>query len=144
MKILIVDDEKLIREELKTILLRSPFLFENIFEAQTCEEALSIFNAHDIKIVITDIYMPDINGLSLAEKLKEKSSDVQIIILSGFSDFGYAKQAIHLGVLDYILKPFSCEELYKSLSNAIKNINSIFMCRYKCLYFNNLNFFCQE
>ncbi|MDQ9869076.1 response regulator, partial [Acinetobacter baumannii] len=68
-------------------------------------EALEVAEEDTPDIVMTDIKMPYMDGLTLARKLKEFRSDIRVIILSGFDEFEYAKEAIHLEAEEYILKP---------------------------------------
>ncbi len=73
-------------------------------------------------IVITDIHMPDMDGLTLIEKLKEAGCSALPVIISGYQEFDYAKQAVRLGVADYLLKPVNPEELKSCLASCKKRV----------------------
>ena len=91
-------------------------------------KALDYIKEHHTDIVITDIKMPVMDGLTLIEKSKEISKDIQFIIITGHRDFEYARQAIKFGVLDYLLKPLQYKTLTDVLTkatNAVKNVRTI-------------------
>lgn len=111
MKLLIADDEENIRMGLKEVINWKSLGLEEIFAAADGIEALEVFKEHLPEIVITDVRMPGMDGLELSEKIKEISPSVHIIILSGYSEFEYAKKAMKLGVADYELKPVNIKEL---------------------------------
>ena len=71
-------------------------------------------------ILITDICMPEFNGLDACRKIRERSPLTQIILISGYQEFEYAKAAIKCGVLAYLTKPFSNDELIEAIKNAKK------------------------
>lgn len=116
--VLIVDDEYPIREELRA------FPWETcdavlIGEAENGEEALALCEKHSPDIVVTDITMPIMDGLTFIRELRKSHPVAQIILLTCHSDFGYAKEAIALGASDYILKvSLDEEELKRALRKA--------------------------
>lgn len=119
--LIIVDDEKNIRLGLKTMIEREfPDQF-TLFTATQGAEALELYRDHGAEIIITDIRMPIMNGISLIEKLSTEplpaSQDERplIIILSGYEDFEYAKAAIRYQAIDYLLKPIHRDELFTAL-----------------------------
>lgn len=79
-------------------------------------------NGNAIDILITDIKMPKVTGLQLAEQMIAHNSEIQIIILSGYDDFSYAQQAIKIGAMDYLLKPFHITEMVDAVKNALSKI----------------------
>lgn len=95
--ILIVDDQKHIRDGLQAMLHQFPLELNNIYCAVSGIEALSLLRQHCIHIVITDIRMPDMDGLTLMAQTKKEYMDVEYLIISGYSDFTYAQKAIGLG-----------------------------------------------
>ena len=97
------------------------YIFDKIISATSGYEALDIINNQKIDILITDIMMPDFDGLSLSLHAKEKQPAIQIIFITGHSNFEFAKEGINLGVLGYIVKPISDKEFYKVLDKAIYN-----------------------
>ena len=72
---------------------------------------------------MTDIKMPKLSGLELSEEARKLYPDVKIIILSGYDDFSYAQRAVKLGVIDYILKPFSFDDIIQNVKKAIAMAN---------------------
>jgi two-component system response regulator YesN len=112
-KVLIIDDEKLERVLIRKCYSWEENGFEIIGEAGTGLDALEIMRICTPDIVLTDINMPNINGLEFVGKaLKEfKNSSIKYVIITGYRDFEYARQAVKLGVEDFILKPISSEDL---------------------------------
>ena len=123
--ILIVDDEELIRKGIRARLDYLGFKFDSIWEADDGINALSVVEKEQIDIVITDIKMADMGGIDLIRKIKPLYSHTQFIILSGYAEFSYAEQAIHLGVNAYLLKPIANEELKKAMNGVIENLEKI-------------------
>lgn len=120
--ILIVDDEELIR---KGIIARLEYLDlkpQNIYEAENGIQVFEILKNHGVDIVITDIRMPDIDGLDLIKQIKPLYPKIQFIIISGYAEFSYAEQAIKLGVKSYLLKPISSEALKKTMEEVLSNL----------------------
>jgi two-component system response regulator YesN len=117
LSLLIVDDELSIVNGLKSIVSKGNTSFENIYCAVNGDEALSIAEEHSISLVITDINMPEMDGLVLIENMKKRELCSRFIILTGYDDFQYAKHAIKLSVSDYLLKPIQSEELLSLLDD---------------------------
>ncbi|MGP4070863.1 response regulator transcription factor [Halobacillus sp. B29] len=116
-KILVVDDERMIRLGIKAMLERK-FAECDIQVASDGIEALDICKANEVDIVITDIKMPRMDGIQLIEHLQDMESKPLIIILSGYDDFTYTKQAIKFQVMDYLLKPVVRNELFNVITSA--------------------------
>lgn len=91
-------------------------------EARNGAEALQLFDTVRPDIVITDIRMPEIDGLQLVENIQGKYPCVEFIIISGYAEFDYAQQAISMGVSNYLLKPIKASELEASLQKAISSL----------------------
>lgn len=124
-KILVVDDEELIVNGIKSMIERMNHpLIGEVYIACDSYEAEELLEERQPDIVVTDIRMPDKSGLELIRDASEQYQDVRFIILSGYEDFQYAKQAFKLGVLDYLLKPASFEELKNVLEKVIKVLES--------------------
>lgn len=121
-RLLVVDDEELIRQGLLARLAYLGFVFECIFEAASGNEALEILCRDAVDIVITDIRMPDMDGLTLIEKAKAKYPEMKFLLLTGYAEFAYAEKAISLGVIAYLLKPLSNQELKEALDKIYKKI----------------------
>jgi two-component system response regulator YesN len=120
--ILILDDEKNIRLGLKAMIERKYLTYYNLYLASTVKEALIYFDNNKIDIVITDIRMPDEDGIAFMKKLKERNIKTNIIVLSGYDDFNYAVESLRYGAKDYLLKPINREELYKTIDKIEENI----------------------
>ncbi|MDF2612738.1 MAG: transcriptional regulator [Clostridia bacterium] len=122
-KIMIVDDMPIFRDYLVNCINWNLYGFEICYEAKHGKDALDQFNNYYPDIVLTDITMPYIDGLELAERLLEQYPDVAIVLITGNSEFEYARKALKLGVCDYIVKPFEKEELVLTLLKLQDNIN---------------------
>ena len=121
--IVIADDEKLIRAGIKKIIETMITIPVAITEAKNGEEALSICQEENPDLIITDIRMPKMDGIELMKNLSNLEKKPAIIVLSGFDDFTYAKEAISCGAISYILKPVDKEELITAVNNAIATVN---------------------
>ncbi|MGD1821939.1 MAG: response regulator transcription factor [Pleomorphochaeta sp.] len=112
MIIVIADDNSNIRFALKSMLLDILDEDETIFfEAKDGVELVSVFSDIDADLAFVDIKMPNMDGLSAIEEIKKNNEMTSFVILSGFSDFKYAKKSISLGVSDYLLKPVDEDDL---------------------------------
>jgi two-component system response regulator YesN len=114
-KILIVDDESIFREYLRSALDWEAYGFELCAEAKNGIEALEQVQLHQPDIALVDITMPFMDGLTLTEQLKEHYPATSVVLITGHNEFDYARKALKLGVEDYILKPFSKDELILTL-----------------------------
>ena len=90
--------------------------------ASNADEALKVFSDFPADIVLTDIRMPGMDGLTMCRRMRERSADLQIILLTGFSDVEYLKSAIDVGVVSYLEKPVNTEELRKAILKAIRRV----------------------
>ncbi|SDO34952.1 two-component system, response regulator YesN [Paenibacillus sp. yr247] len=104
-RILLVDDEEMIKLSMRKILTETHPAFVIVGEAMDGQEALEIAEREQPHVIITDISMPVMDGLEFIRAVHEKGWNPKIIILSGYSEFDYARQALRFGVADYILKP---------------------------------------
>lgn len=93
-----------------------------LFFAYSGEEALEIISKNHIQFLITDIEMPGMSGLELAEKLKKQRQNIGIVFLTSYDSFRYAQSAIRLGCYDYILQPVDYQKLQNSLIAAINKM----------------------
>lgn len=110
-KVLIADDEIRFRNYMLTAIDWNSLGFKICCVAQNGEEALTAIRDLHPDIAFLDINMPLMNGISLAEKVRALSPDLMIVFVTGYSDFSYAQKAVQLHIEDYLLKPFSPEEL---------------------------------
>ena len=118
-KVLIVDDEKYVRMGIKTETDWALIGCEVVGEAANGLEALELADQVRPDLVVSDIRMPKMDGIELAEKLVEKYPGVKVIFLTAYNEFEYARQAIRIGVSDYLLKPFQDGELEASIQRLL-------------------------
>ena len=114
--VLLVDDEYYLRQSLRRRIEEEADDFRIVAEASDGREALKALDEHDIHVVFTDIRMPVMDGLALAEKIHESGRGILMVILTGYAEFEYARKALTYGVTDYLLKPVEPEELSNTLS----------------------------
>lgn len=119
--VILVDDEKEVRDSILRKLDWSLLGFRVIGSAENGEEALEMAQRLQPDVVMTDIKMPFMDGLTFCQKLKKTQRNVKIIIFSGFDEFEYAKEAIKLEVEEYILKPINATEL----ANVFERIHTL-------------------
>lgn len=122
-KVFLVEDEKIIRKSIKNNVKWEENGFEFAGEAPDGEMALPMIEKLHPDIVITDIKMPFMDGLELSDILKKKMPKIQIIILSGYGEFDYAKEAIKIGVTDYLTKPVTGEQLLEALNKVKQKLD---------------------
>lgn len=109
--LLIVDDEALIRRGLSQIIPWDEMGYELVGAVSDAQQALQILERKRVDVLLTDISMPEMNGLELIEKAKEYNPDLKSVIISGYSQFDYAWEAIQLKVENYILKPLDPDKI---------------------------------
>lgn len=117
-KLLIVDDEKNIRRGLQAMIERE---YEDVYDIRlACDafEALDILKSENIDLLITDIRMPEMDGIGLIKSIQDFNLKPVIVIVSGYDDFSYAKAAIRYEVKEYLLKPVIREELAAAIKRA--------------------------
>ncbi|MCR5688065.1 MAG: response regulator [Lachnospiraceae bacterium] len=110
-KVLLVDDEEEVREAIRKRIDWESIGFTVVGTAENGEEALELADTYEPDVVMTDIQMPFMDGITMLKKLKEKIPDLRSVIFSGYDDFEYAKEAIRLESEEYILKPVDADEL---------------------------------
>ena len=116
LKIFLAEDEVIVRETIKRMIPWEDLGFELVGEAADGEMALPLLIRQKPDLLITDIKMPFMDGLTLAKVAKKEIPGLKVVILSGYDDFNYAKQAINIGVEDYLLKPITKNALIERLS----------------------------
>lgn len=123
-KVMLVDDEEAVRQAIARKLDWEAIGFEVIATAENGEEALELAEKLSPDVVMTDIMMPFMDGLTLCRKMKESQRNIRIVIFSGFDEFEYAREAIKLEVEEYILKPIDSEELRNVFLRIKKNLDA--------------------
>ncbi|WP_341280666.1 response regulator [Paenibacillus sp. FSL H8-0537] len=121
-ELLLVDDEAYVTLSLEKTIPWDELGVSKVYRAESAAEALAIMEAGDIDILVTDIRMPGMDGLQLIEQAKKLWPDLRCILMTGYSDFQYAKKALQLQASDYILKPVDDKEFVRSLMNTIEEL----------------------
>lgn len=125
-KILVVDDEFIMRQGITHMIDWEQEGFQIIGQASNGQEALEMIKDNVPDIIISDVVMPQLNGIELAKSIQTNYPQIQIIILSSFSDFEYVKSSFQNGAVDYILKPsLNPAEMLKTLKKVSSNIKNI-------------------
>lgn len=115
MRIVIVEDEIRIREGIERLLDKSGGPFDIVGLAENGRDGLALVLSKKPDLVITDIRMPDMDGIEMLSALRREGASCKAVVLSAYSEFAYAKQAIKLGVSEYLLKPIVVDELMLAL-----------------------------
>ncbi|NQX67028.1 response regulator [Paenibacillus alba] len=124
-QILLVEDEMNLRSRFRKLLEDVIGGCKVTGEASNGLEALEWLKTNTVDAVITDIRMKDMNGIELMKRLKEQSPLMPVVIISGYSDFGFAREALRYEVTDYLLKPVDRVELTQVIQKIAKKINGL-------------------
>ena len=124
LKVFLVEDETLIREGLRDIIPWQQYGYTFVGDAGDGEQALPLIREQRPDVLITDIRMPFMDGLALAGLVSREFPNTKIIIISGYDDFEYARQAIRIGVEQYLLKPITKAMLIRTLTEVREKILS--------------------
>ena len=123
-RVLVVDDEAIIREGIKCLFDWEKIGYVIAGEAANGEQALQKILTLEPDVVLMDIRMPGLTGLEVIHRVREAGFGGKIIILSGYTDFKYAQEAIRYGVQYYLTKPIDEDELFKILDSIRKQLDS--------------------
>lgn len=115
--VLVVDDEKHIRETLKDVLEDEGY---NVLLAENGKQTLKLLERNMIEVILLDLWLPEIGGMDVLKQIKEKYSSVEVIIISGHGTIDTAVRATKSGAFDFIEKPLSIERVLKVVDHAIK------------------------
>ncbi|MFT7003989.1 MAG: DNA-binding response OmpR family regulator [Sulfurimonas sp.] len=119
-KLLYVEDNKIVRDNFVEIFSR---YFKDITTANNGRTALELYNKNDFDIAILDISIPEMNGLTLATKIREMDSEIEIIMLTAYSDKEKLLYAINLRLFSYLVKPVKIDELDTTLNKLISRLS---------------------
>lgn len=119
----LVEDEYMLREYVKSNAIWKDGPYTLCGDASNGEDAWEDIQATNVDILVTDIKMPFMDGLELSRLVRANRPEIKIIILSGYDDFAYAKQALSLGATEYLLKPLKPDDLRKTLDRAARMID---------------------
>ncbi|RLD54497.1 MAG: sigma-54-dependent Fis family transcriptional regulator [Bacteroidetes bacterium] len=131
-KILVVDDEQRVRDEISEFLSQNKYL---VYKAGLPSEAFELLKKHKIDIVILDIKLPEMDGLTVLPKIKESYPDIEVIMISGHGDMSSVIEAMRKGAADFFPKPFRLMDInlaikrttrYINLNNKYKNLEKNF------------------
>lgn len=120
MKVLLVDDESYMTEYLKKLVDWKSYGFEEVLTASGGSIARDLIEQKKPELLVTDIRMPRVSGLDLVKYIDEKNYPTKTIILSGYSEFEYAQQALRYGVTEYLVKPILKKDFQISLEHVME------------------------
>lgn len=123
-RVLLVDDEILVREAISENINWNGLGFQLVKVCENGKEAIEYLAEEEVELVLTDIYMPFVDGMKLSKYVYENHPRTKIIIFSGYGEFEYAKQAIKYKVSEYLLKPVTARELSDVLSNTYQKLEN--------------------
>lgn len=121
-KVLLVDDERITLENMKKVIQWENFGFAVAGIAENGKQACAFLEKEEVHLVITDVMMPEMNGIELAEYISRNYPKTEMVIISGYDEFDYARSAMRAGVMEYITKPTEKAEIEKALINAVRRI----------------------
>ena len=116
--ILVVDDELLIRDLLYDFFTGQGW---DISVAEDGEKALEVMRSRDFDLVLTDIKMPEMDGLDLTSHVKQSHPELPVVLMTGFPSVDTAVEALRKKVDDYVIKPFNINQLYKLVEAKVKD-----------------------
>ena len=122
-RVLLADDEEEIRTGISRKIDWAALGFSLVGEAGNGEEALELAEQLRPDVVLTDIKMPFLDGLELCRRLRQSLPAAKLVVFSGFDDFEYARQAVSMGVSEYILKPINAPELMEVLNKLREQLD---------------------
>lgn len=123
-KVIIVDDEEMIRNGIKNVIAWQKLSINEVVTSSSAKEAFNIMKERNFDIMITDICMPEMDGLSLVEEMNNLNPSLKIIVLTGFDNFKYAQKCCKMKVNDFLLKPVDEEELSKIIGSLVKDLDT--------------------
>jgi len=122
-RVLIVEDETPVRKKMVENVDWASLGFQVVYDAADGQEALTYLEEHQVDLILTDIYMPFIDGLELIRQVRKTNKYCKVIFLTGYNEFDYAKEAIELEASQYLLKPITKKELTEVLSKTKERID---------------------
>ena len=117
-RVLIIDDEDIVRVSCQRILVPEGY---EVRSTNSAAEGLGLLAHEPVDVVLTDLKMPDIDGMQVLEKIKEKWPDIEVIMITGYQTITTAVEAIKLGAFDYIEKPFTPGAIVEAIDKAISH-----------------------
>ncbi|WP_138755550.1 response regulator [Paenibacillus sinopodophylli] len=120
--LLVVDDERHYADSLADTIPWAKLGISQVLKAYSASEALALMESFPVDILMTDIHMPRMNGLELIEQARRRIPQLKCLLLTGYADFDYARKAIELQALDYLLKPAKDEQLLETMGRIVKQL----------------------
>ncbi len=117
--ILYLEDEDKLREEFVSFLKK---LFKNVYSGENGAVGLKLFDKYDVDIILTDINMPEIDGLKFAEIIKEKNKDIPIVLITAYTDTAFFIKAIDMRIDKFLIKPINGENFFKSIIDILTTL----------------------
>lgn len=117
-KIMVIDDEAIVREGVASLVPWEKYQIQVAATAENAIQALEYLRDHEVHLLLADIRLPVMDGLELVRRVREEHPRVDFIMISGYADFEYARQALRYGALDYLLKPLSEVSLLSAVRKA--------------------------
>ncbi|WP_372999866.1 response regulator [Lutispora sp.] len=121
-KVIIADDEALEREVYKVLIRRHFPELKVVAEVETGRKAIEAFEIHKPELMLMDVKMPGINGIEAIEEIRKRNSNSKFIVVSAYNYFDYAKEALKLGIEDYLLKPVAKDEFINVIGGVLQKI----------------------
>lgn len=121
LKVLVVDDEQIVLDSVRKHLRKEPY---DVTTVLTTQDALRILDEDRVDIVLTDLMMPEMDGLELTKYIKDRFPIVPVIMITGFATINTALQATQLGAFDYVAKPFTKVELKGVVTRAAEVVSA--------------------
>ena len=121
-RLLVVEDEPLVREGICSLIDHPNLGIGAVYQASDGERAWQLVQQHQLEIVLSDINMPGLDGISLAKRIKEQYPNTRIVFLTGYDYFDYAVSAVKLGADDYVLKPLSRSDIEAVLRRTVNKL----------------------
>lgn len=119
-RILLVEDERWVRTAIRKVIEKTGHPFRVVHESTNGMEAFHWLKENTVELVLTDIRMPEMDGITLIQELHSREMKIDVIIISGHDDFSYTQQAIRLGAFDYLLKPVESDSMSSSLQKWLE------------------------
>ncbi|MCK5706818.1 MAG: response regulator [Candidatus Aureabacteria bacterium] len=115
MNILFIDDDQTLHQTIGGFLKKQGY---TVFSAFTAEQAINIFIEKDIDLTITDIVLPDFDGIRILKAIKDVYPNAEVIVITGYCEMKNARSAKHYGAFEYLLKPIDLNELLTTIEST--------------------------
>ena len=122
-RIIIVDDEEIMRDGLINLVNWTSLGFQIVADFQDGQEVLEYLKDNEVDVILTDIKMTFVSGLDLARYVNEQKLSTKVVLISGYKDFEYARQAVNYNVVQYLLKPISLKDINRVFTEIRKEID---------------------